>query len=114
MLNKEGVPITNLSLAYPQVRQYWLSLLRETLDYGTDGIQLHLNRSEPYIFYEEPVVSAFKEKYGEDPRRLSVEDPRWVAHCAGYVTQFIREVRALLDEKPGCQLGITISGRKNG
>jgi len=113
-VTKEGTPISNLSLAYPQVRQYWLGLLRETLDYGIDGIQLHLNRSEPYVFYEEPVVSAFKEKYGVDPRTLSVEDPKWVAHCAEYVTQFVREVRALVDEKPGRQLGITISGRKNG
>jgi hypothetical protein len=114
MRNREGVPITNLSLAYTEVRKYWLSLLRETLDYGTDGIQLHLNRSEPYVFYEEPVVRAFKEKYGQDPRKLSVEDPRWLAHSAGYVTRFIREVRALVDEKPGRQLGVTISGRKNG
>jgi hypothetical protein len=37
-----------------------------------------------------------------------------VAHSAGYVTQFIREVRALLDEKPGRELGVTISGRENG
>jgi len=114
MLTKEGVPITNLSLAYPQVRKYWLSLLRETLDYGTDGIQLHLNRSEPYVFYEEPVVQSFQEKHGQDPRKLSIEDPRWLAHCAGYLTRFIREVRALVDEKPGRQLGVTISGRKSG
>lgn len=114
MLTKEGVPITNLSLAYPEVRKYWLSLLRETLDYGTDGVQIHLNRSEPYVFYEEPVVRAFKEKYDQDPRKLSVEDPRWVEHSAGYVTQFIREVRELLDEKPGRELGVTISGRENG
>jgi hypothetical protein len=114
MRNRDGVPITNLSLAYPQVRKYWLSLLRETLDYGTDGVQLHLNRSEPYVFYEEPVVQAFQKKYGQDPRKLSVEDPRWLAHSAGYLTQFIREVRELVDEKPGRQLGITISGRENG
>ncbi|MHC4336701.1 MAG: family 10 glycosylhydrolase [Planctomycetota bacterium] len=114
MRNKEGVPITNLSLAYPQVRKYWLSLLRETLDYGTDGVQLHLNRSEPYVFYEEPVVRSFQKKYGKDPRKLSIEDPRWLAHSAGYLTRFIREVRKLVDEKPGRELGITISGRKNG
>jgi hypothetical protein len=114
MRNKDGVPITNLSLAYPEVRKYWLSLLRETLDYGTDGVQIHLNRSEPYVFYEEPVVQSFQEKYGKDPRKLSVEDPRWLAHSAGYLTRFIREVRKLVDEKPGRELGITISGRKNG
>jgi len=114
MRNKQGVPITNLSLAYPQVRKYWLSLLRETLEYGTDGIQLHLNRSEPYVFYEEPVVQSFKKKHNQDPRKLSIDDPRWLAHCAGYLTGFIREVRALVDEKPGRKLGVTISGRKNG
>ncbi|MFC1502452.1 family 10 glycosylhydrolase [bacterium] len=114
MRTKEGNPITNLSLAYPEVRQYWLSLLRETLGYGTDGVQLHFNRSEPYVFYEEPVVKAFQEKYGEDPRKLDHEDPRWLAHTAGYVTQFVREVRKLVDEKPGRELGVTLSGRKNG
>jgi hypothetical protein len=114
MRTKDGTPITNLSLAYPEVRQYWLSLLRETLDYGTDGVQLHLNRSEPYVFYEEPVTKSFQAKYGEDPRTLCVEDPRWLAHSAGYLTKFIREVRNLLDEKPGRDLGVTISGRKNG
>ncbi len=114
MRNRDGVPITNLSLAYPEVRRYWLSLLRETLEYGTDGIQLHLNRSEPYVFYEEPVVRSFQEEYGEDPRGLSVEDPRWLAHSASYLTQFVREVRALLDEQPGRELGVTLSGRRNG
>jgi len=112
--NREGVRLTNWSLAFPEVRKYWLSLLREVLDCGIDGIQLHLNRSEPYVFYEEPVVRSFEKKYGEDPRKLSVEDPRWVAHSAGYLTQYIREVRKLVDEKPGRQLGVTISGRKNG
>ncbi|MCZ6671728.1 MAG: family 10 glycosylhydrolase [Verrucomicrobia bacterium] len=114
MRSKEGIPITKLSLAYPEVRQYWLSLLRETLTYGTDGLQLHLNRSEPYVFYEEPVVRAFQEKYGDDPRKLPVDDPRWLEHSASYLTQFIREIRALLDEKPERNLGVTLSGRKNG
>jgi hypothetical protein len=114
MRTKDGVPITNLSLYYPEVRRYWRSLLRETLDYGTDGIQLHFNRSEPYVFYEEPVVQAFQEKYGEDPRKLSVEDPRWLVHTSGYLTTFLREVRALIDEKPGRELSVTLSGRSNG
>ena len=114
MRTKEGVPITNLSLFYPEVRKYWLSLLRETLNYGTDGVQLHLNRSEPYVFYEEPIVNDFIEKYGVDPRKLDREDPRWLNHTSGYVTQFIREIRDLLDEKPGREFGVTLSGRKNG
>jgi hypothetical protein len=109
--DRNGVPTTGLSLAYPEVRNYWLSLLRETLDYGTDGVQLHFNRSAPFVMYEDPVVASFKEAYGEDPRTLPEDDPRYVTHCAGLTTVFLREVRALLDEKPGRELSVTIYGR---
>ena len=109
-LDRKGIPVSNWSLAYAGARQYWLSLLRETLEYGTDGIQLHLNRSTPFVLYEEPVVRSFQEQHGEDPRKLPADDPRWLAHCAGYLTRFVREVRALVDEKPGRQLGVTVYG----
>ena len=108
--DRDGVRLSNLSLAYPGVRAHWLGLLREALQYGVDGIQLHLNRSTPFVYYEEPVVSSFAAKYGADPRRLPENDPRWQAHCAGYVTSYLREVRALVDEKPGRELAVTIYG----
>lgn len=109
--NQEGKPISNWSLAYDGARVHWLGLMREALERGIDGIQLNLNRSEPFVFFEEPVVQSFQERYGEDPRALSLDDPRWLAHSAGYLTRFIREVRALVDEKPGRELAVTISGR---
>ena len=105
-----GRPVGNWSLAYPGARNYWLSLLRETLAYGVDGVHLHLNRATPFILFEEPVVRDFIQRHAVDPRGLPEGDPRWVAHCAGYVTQFVREVRALVDEKPGRQLGVTVAG----
>lgn len=108
--DREGRPVGNLSLAYRGVRQYWLSLLRETLAYGVDGVHLHLNRSTPFVLFEEPVVNEFIARYGDDPRDLPGTDRRWVAHCAGYVTQFVREVRALVDERAGRQLGVTVFG----
>ena len=108
--DREGLPVANLSLGFPGVRQYWLGLLREALAYGIDGIQLHLNRSTPFVLYEEPVVQAFQKEHREDPRKLPSDDPRWLAHCAGYLTNFVREVRALLDEEPGRDLGVTVFG----
>ena len=108
--DREGRPVGNLSLAYPGARQYWLSLLRETLEYGVDGIHLHLNRSTPFVLFEEPVVKDFIARYGDDPRLITGRDQRWLDHCAGYVTQFVREVRALIDEKPGRRLGVTVFG----
>ena len=98
---REGMPCTNLSIAFPEVRRYWLSLLRETLDRGVDGVHLHLQRSQPFVMFEEPVVRGFQERYGIDPRTLPDDDPRLLAHKADFLTQFLREVRALVDEQPG-------------
>ncbi len=109
-LDREGVPTTNLSLAYPEVRNHWISLLRETLDYGIDGVQVYLHRCQPFVLYEEPVVESFIKTYGIDPREVSSIDPRWLEHSAGYVTTFLREIRTLVDEKPGRELGVTFYG----
>jgi hypothetical protein len=109
--DRDGVPLTNWSLAYPEVRSYWLSLLAECLDYGIDGIQLHLNRATPFVFYEEPAVRGFRERYGEDPRKLPENDPRWQMYRAGFVTEFVREVKELVGRKPGRELAITIYGQ---
>ncbi len=108
--DREGRPTTGLSIAYPEVRDYWLSLLRETLDYGTDGIQLHLNRSNPFVMYEEPVIESFREKHDMDPRDLPENDPRYMQLQADFTTQFVREVKALVDEKPNRELAITFYG----
>ncbi len=109
--DRQGIPLTGLSIAFPEVRQYWLSLLRETLAYGTDGVAIYLNRGAPFVYYEEPVVRSFQEKYGLDPRTVPTSDSRWQTHCARFMSQFLREIRKLVDEKPGRELGVTISGQ---
>ncbi|HVT73698.1 MAG TPA: twin-arginine translocation signal domain-containing protein [Lacunisphaera sp.] len=106
--DREGRPLTSLSLAYPGVRAHWIGLLREALERGIDGVQLHLNRSTPFVFYEEPTVQSFVAKHGVDPRQLPENDPRWQRHCAGIVTDYLREVKALVDEKPGRSLAVTL------
>lgn len=109
--DREGNPTTSLSLAYPEVRAYWLSLLREALaNYDLDGLTIYLHRFKPFVLYEQPVVEAFEAQYGEDPRALPEDDPRWIKHTAGYTTTFIREVRQLVREKPGCELAVTFYG----
>lgn len=105
--DREGAPTTSLSLAFPGVRDYWLSLLREALEYEVDGIVLYFHRFHPFVAFEAPVIESFQAQYGEDPRRLPPDDPRWIAHCAGYVTEFVRQARALVNEYPGRSLGVT-------
>ncbi len=108
--DEEGIPVSNISLAYPEARQHWLNLISEALDYGIDGIQLHLNRGDPFVLFEEPVVRDFIEKYGIDPRGLPENDKRRQEHAASYLTQFIREIRQLLDKKPGRKLSAIFAG----
>ncbi len=86
----EGLPMSNLSVAFPEVRQHWMSLLRETLAYGADGLTLYFNRCVPMIYYEKPVLDSFLERFGVDPRALPEEDPRWQRHAAGFITNFVR------------------------
>lgn len=109
-IDKDGYPCAHPSLAYSEVRQHWLAILREALDYGIDGISLVLNRCSPFVMYEKPVLDSFVEKYGIDPRTLPEEDPRWQEHTAEYLTQFVREVRALVNEKPGRELAVIFKG----
>ena len=66
--------MTNLSLAYPGVRSYWLSLLREALAYGIDVVTIYLYRFKPFVLYEEPVVASFREKYGIEGAVISAVD----------------------------------------
>ena len=88
------------------MRDYWLSLLRETLEYGIDGIVLYFHRFHPFVAFEQPVIDAFQARFGEDPRQLAPDDPRWITHSAGYVTEFVRQARALANEY-GRSLGVT-------
>lgn len=108
--DRDGTPTNNVSLAFPEVRARWLSLLREVLDYGIDGVMIYFHRGQPFVLFEEPVVKAFTEQYGEDPRTLPMDDPRLLKLWASYVTQFLRDVRALVNEKPGRQLAVSVYG----
>ncbi|MGH8018057.1 MAG: hypothetical protein ACREIA_07165, partial [Opitutaceae bacterium] len=108
--DRDGTPTNNVSLAFPEVRQHWLSLLRETLDYGIDGVMIYFHRGQPFALFEEPVVEDFRNLYGDDPCELLMDDERLLRHWATYVTQFLREVRALVDEKPGRELAVSVYG----
>ena len=96
---RNGVSVTSISYAYPQVRSHMTSLIREVADRGVDGVQLTFTRGPIYVWYEPPVVDSFKQQYGQDPRTLDdEEDERWLRHRAHYMTEFVRGVRKTLDE----------------
>jgi hypothetical protein len=91
--DRQGRRTPRLSYAYPGVRRFVLSLLREIAAYPIDGLCLLYNRRPPLVEYEPPVVESFRKMYGKDPRRIDDRDPQWLAHRAEILTGFMREVR---------------------
>ena len=113
--DRDGNSIIRLSMAYPEVREFYVKLFLELASYGIEGIQLIYTRRPPFVLFEDPVIKDFRNEHGVDPRQLPEDselegefmteggfftsDPRLEKHWAGYVTKFMRELRQALDER---------------
>ena len=108
-----------MSLAVPEVRAYenrrYLSLLEDT---GGDGVQVEFiseNRDEHGVAifgYEQPMVTAYQEKFGKNPFELANNEPSWVQFRADQVTACLRELRQRLKDKfPRVLLSVTVIDR---
>ena len=98
-VSRDGRPIPRISYAYPKTRRYVLSLFREmATNYPIDGVAVLYNRKPPLVAYEAPLVEGFQAEYGLDPRKISETDPRWLRYRARALTQFMKELRAEMDQ----------------
>lgn len=97
--SRQGYPLPHLSLVYPAVRQKWIELLREQIRYGADGANFVFVRGWPFVGYDGPALRRFKREHGVHPRELDEQDERWLRCCALYITQFLRDIRRMLDEE---------------
>lgn len=118
-----GVPC----YAYPEVRKYRLDQVRELCDYDIDGILFSPRSHSPWpgrrsggsnegargYGFNEPVVEAYKAKYGKDPRESepdSLDELRFVRLKADFYTQFLREARQIAAPK-GKKLAMVVWDR---
>ena len=98
-ISRDGKPLPRMSYAFSETRKYVLSLFREmAIDNPIDGVAVLYNRRPPLLAYETPIVEGFKKKFGIDPREIPETDPRWLKFRAGFLTQFMRELRHELDQ----------------
>ncbi len=107
----KGEDKTKLSYAFADVREFKLGILREVAACAIDGVNLDFLRHPPFLGYDEPLLRAFQEKYGEDARQVKTDDPRWLDLRAEVMTGFVRSVRALLDAagvKQSRHLGLSV------
>lgn len=82
-VGRRGEPVGHYCFAHPLVRATLVDVLREQVaGWPLDGVHLLLNRGWPFVGFSEPVVRAFVEEHGEDPRTLDPMDRRWWQHQA--------------------------------
>jgi len=97
--SRGGDPIpARMSLAFPEVRQYELAIIREAIGYGMDGILIDFLRQLPAVCYADPVCERFRELHGQDAREALPTDPRLLKVQAGFTDIFLEEIRGALDE----------------
>jgi len=114
---RQGGPI---ELAYPEARRALVDLhLSEALKAGYDGITF-LTYAENYSLrfqdefgYSNPIVRDFKKLHGIDlrtePFRRGATREDWLRLRGGYVTAYLRELRAAL-QPHGKKLGVILNG----
>ena len=110
-MHRDGRPYrSQLSFAFPEVREYKLALVEELLAYDIDGLFLDWIRTgdirdDPQTDaagvaesgYEQPNIDAFKAQFGVDPHDVANDDERWVRVRAEPKTLYMRELRKLVD-----------------
>ncbi|MEK6257873.1 MAG: hypothetical protein AABP62_04555 [Planctomycetota bacterium] len=97
-VDRDGTPTFYMSYAVPEVRRQLLDIFRETLALQPEGVGFLFNRGMPMILWEEPFCQRFRERHQADAREVAEDDPRILALRAEIMTEFMQEVRTLLDE----------------
>lgn len=95
-ITRDGRALKTSSFAYPEVRRRVVEMIVN----GSrcfDGVCVFFHRGT-FIAFEEPVRQMVYEKYGVDATRLPMTDPRLNDVLCHFITLFMRELRAALDE----------------
>ena len=98
MVAQDGTPMAKASYAFPELRDFMVSLIEEAMQYDIDGVTLCTIRGPNYCAYEQPVIDDFRKLYGEDAREVPTDDQRLLKLRAGYFTEFVRAVRRAADK----------------
>ncbi|MBI3467004.1 MAG: hypothetical protein HY000_28655 [Planctomycetes bacterium] len=98
-----------LSLAYPEVRAFYIKFFKQLASTGTPGIMIDLLRHPPIAGYEPIVADAFKEKYGMEMETRDVyHDPLVQEHLSQYLRAFLVELRKEIG--PDIEISVRSSG----
>lgn len=96
---RDGTPVQKASYAFPEVREQMVAIIRESAEtFDIDGVNLCFTRGPSFTSYEQPVLDDFRKEYGEDGRKVDLDDARMRAIHGRYLNSFVGDVRKTLDE----------------
>lgn len=101
--DKDGSPTFYLSYAIPEVRKQLLAIFRETLVHQPDGVGFVFNRGMPLMLWEDAFCERFRAMHQADAKSVPDDDPRIFQTRAAVMTDFLLEIRTLLDETAALQ-----------
>lgn len=96
-VDRDGLTVARMSYAFPGVQDFVISLFREVVERGADGVNMAFVRGLPCVLYEQPLVDGFQQQYGQDPRKLAEDDPHWLGYRADQMSGFMRSLRQEMD-----------------
>ena len=77
LVMRDGSVLSKASYAFPEVRKFMLDLIRDATErIDADGINLCFVRGPHFLQYEQPILTAFSEKYHLNARSVKEDDPR--------------------------------------
>ncbi len=108
-LHRDGRESWQLSFAFAEVRHYLVSVMDEMASFGVHGLFIDLLRHPPVVRFDQPLVDAYREQHGIDPRTLPGDGTEhWLRFRCQPFTQFLRELRLALDQRPGRRFPLTV------
>lgn len=97
-IDRDGTSTFFMSYANPEVRKHLIEIFRETLELQPEGLGFVFNRGMPLMLWEDAFCQRFQQMHKADAKTVPDDDPRIHATRAAIMTDFMTEVRALLDE----------------
>lgn len=98
-VDREGKRTLHMSWAVPEVRQQILAIFRETVEMSDpDGVGIFFNRGMPLMLWEKAFSDRFRADYGIDIMTVDAEDARIHRLRGKIMTEFMADLRAMLDE----------------
>lgn len=95
-----GQSLNLMSYAWPGVQDYVLAYFEELLDYEPDGICMAFNRGLPLIVCEEPVIEAYRRRYGREPRLPEeIDTPELQDVRMDLLAGFVERVKRLVESR---------------